>query len=471
MAGDTNGPYVGAAWEGSGGGGFRTGDPRVADMELRGRIPQGRWPAGRLTLVLAALVAVTGAPSTAPATAAVKTLTIRPLMLQPNTGGAPWTGAELGAAARAAARFWQTGTGGALRFRVLPVQTKTVAGLRRCDFRADQKLARSLFGIRTPQASTIYVVGNPLSNCKNLLGVGDFKGAWISVQRADPGIVAHELGHNLGLRHAGAADCPLPDGRFGLSIPNADCKVREYGDSDDIMGNNFDVQLRNVGLSAISLSILGIAQPTTASTGTYALQPLEASRASLAVQTSYGRAFIEYAIGHKGTLFGAANDHTVQVRIQPTSKSSAQIQSVQLWMYRDPTRTGDADGSYLYPGDQALIPGTTLQLRIGAMDASGADIAIASKSDPVPTAPAAPTQVRRTGTQVAFDVTLASDHSGFVFVVQTLSGPRMIGSIRGGATSWTIPAGLGIDGTIGVAAVTRAGAVSTVTWQSAGLGG
>lgn len=61
----------------------------------------------------------------------------------------------------------------------------------------------------------------------------------------EPRVIAHELGHNFGLHHASALDCK--DGTLA-----GDCRVIEYGDSYDTMGN-YDMgyfsafQLENLG--------------------------------------------------------------------------------------------------------------------------------------------------------------------------------------------------------------------------------
>ena len=46
----------------------------------------------------------------------------------------------------------------------------------------------------------------------------------------NPGVADHELGHNLGLRHAGTLDC-------GTQIIGGTCTRSDYGDPFDVMGN------------------------------------------------------------------------------------------------------------------------------------------------------------------------------------------------------------------------------------------
>jgi chitodextrinase len=83
-------------------------------------------------------------------------------------------------------------------------------------------------------------------------------------------VIAHELGHNLVLRHAGSWTCS----RGGASVPVSDsCVTSEYGDPFDVMGN---LGMRHS--SAWNLRILGLVGladgsiETVNSDGTYTLQ-------------------------------------------------------------------------------------------------------------------------------------------------------------------------------------------------------
>jgi hypothetical protein len=58
--------------------------------------------------------------------------------------------------------------------------------------------------------------------------------SWINggntaTNRLDQGILAHEMGHNLGLYHSHGLDC-------GSVVVGGECTVREYGDTFDVMG-------------------------------------------------------------------------------------------------------------------------------------------------------------------------------------------------------------------------------------------
>ena len=62
-------------------------------------------------------------------------------------------------------------------------------------------------------------------------GMGYPSWAYMNGQFDNTRVIAHELGHNFGLSHAGAYDC-----KDGVTFGN-DCRVSEYGDTFDAMGN------------------------------------------------------------------------------------------------------------------------------------------------------------------------------------------------------------------------------------------
>lgn len=80
--------------------------------------------------------------------------------------------------------------------------------------------------------------------------------------------IAHELGHNLGLHHAGSWTCTSD----GIRVPVSDtCTVTEYGDPFDVMGNI--APRHSNGWSLDKLGVLAPENVATAdSSGTYALR-------------------------------------------------------------------------------------------------------------------------------------------------------------------------------------------------------
>jgi hypothetical protein len=100
-------------------------------------------------------------------------------------------------------------------------------------------------------------------------GIADVGGSSANIDgNAGAGTIAHELGHNLGLQHAGSWTCTSGGARVQISDT---CAVSEYGDPFDTMG---DV-IANRHNSGWNLAKLGILAPgnveTVDASGTYSI--------------------------------------------------------------------------------------------------------------------------------------------------------------------------------------------------------
>lgn len=89
-------------------------------------------------------------------------------------------------------------------------------------------------------------------------------------------VLQHELGHNLGLVHASALQCTTPAGLpSAIEEDGGSCRVEEYGDPYDTMGNAFN-QMEFSARHKARLGWIPEANVTTVTaSGTYALAPSE----------------------------------------------------------------------------------------------------------------------------------------------------------------------------------------------------
>jgi len=81
-------------------------------------------------------------------------------------------------------------------------------------------------------------------------------------------VVAHEMGHNFGLLHAGSLGC-------GAAVIGGSCSVAEYGDPWDTMGNQRAMHFNAYQKSQINFISAAALKTHSSGTANYTLSPLE----------------------------------------------------------------------------------------------------------------------------------------------------------------------------------------------------
>ena len=81
-------------------------------------------------------------------------------------------------------------------------------------------------------------------------------------------VIAHEMGHNFGLMHAGSVDC-------GSAVIGGTCSVSEYGDSFNTMGQGSSMHYGAAQKYSLGWIAAGAVKVHTSGTTTYTINPLE----------------------------------------------------------------------------------------------------------------------------------------------------------------------------------------------------
>jgi hypothetical protein len=81
-------------------------------------------------------------------------------------------------------------------------------------------------------------------------------------------VIAHEMGHNFGLLHAGSLSC-------GSAVIGGSCSAAEYGDPWDTMGNQRAMHFNAMQKQAIGFISSGAVKTHSAGSASYTLSPIE----------------------------------------------------------------------------------------------------------------------------------------------------------------------------------------------------
>ncbi len=237
----------------------------------------------------------------------------------------------------------------------------------------------------------IVYVFPPQSSC-HWGGVAGLDGNWADINGNGPSVIMHELGHNLGLLHAGSLTCTSGGIRVQIS---STCFTTEYGDLFDAMGAAST--RHNSGWNLAKLGILGPENIETAkSSGVYSIRSALHSTTEPTVlripriKVGGGNVFSWYYLEVRetgGVFENVADATTTGVSIRATSEDSS---AETLLLDANPATTTFQDAPL---GVNQTFDGGPVQIRTLSAGGGAATVSVELDEEP----PTAPSDLTATG--------------------------------------------------------------------------
>ncbi|MDX6597151.1 MAG: hypothetical protein QOE87_1038, partial [Gaiellales bacterium] len=299
--------------------------------------------------------------------------------------------------------------------------------------------ARELHPTLDPAAykHIIYVFPQLSQSVCGWAGIAEVGGSqtWINGSFTVP-VIAHELGHNLGITHAAGLTCkssgaPAPMGD-ACSIDRQHYSLPQYADPFDAMGNAAVLRQMNMA-HKLALGVLPASAIATVTTsGTFHLAPMETLTGSVELLRVPKPGGGTYSVEYRqplGVFDGQAGPSVAGVLIHTESPDIS-----------DPVHRGDSDTALVDMHPDAGSPSTQWQnaaMSVGqvfndplrgiaiqnlAQDASGATLAITLPLDTLPPGQPGRLSAVLSGSTVALQWTAAADDRGVVSYVVARDG-------------------------------------------------
>ncbi len=322
-------------------------------------------------------------PTLAPALTSVlgdHTLTVLPVhWTAPTTSRTTLT-----TVASEAARYWSEQSAGRILFRSTVREWRAIADPGSCDTAAIMRAALAAHGVSAARGNAHVAVYFPeRPDCGGWAGMGTISGGnvWVNgVPTVD--VLAHELGHNLGLGHANTATCTSGGVRVSLS---GTCSVDAYADMADVMG--YATTMPSGSLNTALADRLGLASvlevtDLPATVDVARLADVGSPRA-VRLATSFGTVYVDFrpAQGRdvRRTAWAGVQVH----RLVGGSYPESQLLDMQ------PSRRTAFSAPALPTGGSWDVPGTGRTLRVTATGETHATLELVPTGG-TPTPPPAP---------------------------------------------------------------------------------
>jgi gametolysin peptidase M11 len=247
---------------------------------------------------------------------------------------------------------------------------------------------------------------------------------WVNGSFSVP-VLAHELGHNLGLAHAGGLTCSAASATAPVggacSIDRVDYALPQYADPFDAMGNAPVLRQMNMEHKLA----LGVLPPSAVlnvgTTGTYHLAPMETLGPAVELlrlaKPGGGTYFVEYRASMGTFDSGIAPGVLVHTESpdmsNPFSADYGDSDTALVDMHPDPGfSAGQWNNAAMSVGQTFEDAASGISIQVTAEDAAGATLAITAPRDTRPPSRPGTLSAVASGTSVALSWTPAGDDFG-----------------------------------------------------------
>ena len=231
--------------------------------------------------------------------------------------------------------------------------------------------------------------------------------AWINGTGAfSTGTIAHEMGHNFGLLHAGSLNC-------GSASIGGTCNVAEYGDPWDTMGNQRAMHFNAAQKSLLNWIPSSSVKTHTSGSASYTLNPIESPGGSVyAIKIPTAKASRTYWVEFRQPLgfdapLASYPNNGAQIRVASPFEWSSGVDDTEI-VDMTPGTPGTFTDSALLVGQSYVDSTYGINIIVTGASASALTVSVTTASGAVTTTTLASSANPSTiGTNVAFTATIA----------------------------------------------------------------